>query len=312
MNRKKDRIGFPDRAGREGNMEIQYVREFLSLAETESYFETAEQMFVTTSSLSRHIKALEGEIGVMLFDRTTRRVSLNRYGKMFLPYAREFVRTDDECTRAFAAERHDENNRIRIGSIPVMRAYRISDLLAEYQRSNKTTDLDVVEGDPLNLLPRLREGEIDFVFIRDNGMIPEDMESVPYTADHLCIVAPEGHPLAAHKSVSVSDLKNEPLLMIGKDAFMYKLCCDLCRKAVFEPEVRFTSHRAENLIDMVSRDMGVAMLMGRPASFFLTGNCRLIDVVPEIRTRISLVWMKKRELPPPHRKLVELTTRLQS
>ena len=292
-------------------MEIQHIREFLSLAETESYFETAEQMFITTSSLSRHIKALEGEMGVTLFDRTTRRVSLNRYGKMFLPFAREFVRTDDECTRAFAAERHDTDNRIRIGSIPVMRAYRITDLLVEFQHGNKTTELDVTEGDPLNLLPQLREGEIDFVFIRDSGTIPEELESVTYTTDHLCIVVPEGHPFASRKSVSVSELKSEPLLMIGKDAFMYKLCCDLCREAGFEPDVRFTSHRAENLIDVVNRGMGIAMLMRKPASMFLTGNCRLIDVIPEVRTGISLVWMKNRQLPPPHRKLVELTTRLQ-
>ena len=75
-------------------MEIQYVREFLSLAETGSFFETAEQLFVTTSSLSRHIKALESEMGVTLFDRTTRKVTLNRYGKLFLPFAKEFARID--------------------------------------------------------------------------------------------------------------------------------------------------------------------------------------------------------------------------
>ena len=51
--------------------------------------------------------------------------------------------------------------------------------------------------------------------------------------------------------------------------------------------------------------------MRKPASMFLTGNCRLIDVIPEVRTGISLVWMKNRQLPPPHRKLVELATRLQ-
>ena len=103
-------------------MEIQYVREFLSLAETGSFFETAEQLFVTTSSLSRHIKALESEMGVTLFDRTTRKVTLNRYGKLFLPFAKEFARIDEECTRAFATDQHEQTNTITIGSIPMMRA----------------------------------------------------------------------------------------------------------------------------------------------------------------------------------------------
>ena len=288
-------------------MEIQYVREFLSLTETESYFETAEQMFITTSSLSRHIKTLESEMGVTLFDRTTRKVSLNRYGKLFLPYAKELVRIDDECTKAFAADQHEQISRIAIGSIPMMRAYRITDLLAEYQHGNKSAELDVTEGDPFQLLPKLREGEIDFAFLRDNGLPSEELEKVPYTADHLCVVVPKDHPIARRKTVSVTDLQKESLLMIGKDAFMYKLCCDLCREAGFEPNVRFTSHRAENLIDMVGRGMGVAMLMRKPAATLVSEKFRLVDVTPEVRTVISLVWMKNRKLPPHHKKFVELT-----
>ena len=58
-------------------MELKYIREFVSLAETSNYFETAERLFITTSSLSRHIKALEEELGMPLFDRTTRKVVLN-------------------------------------------------------------------------------------------------------------------------------------------------------------------------------------------------------------------------------------------
>jgi len=287
-------------------MEIQYVREFLSLAETGSFFETAEQLFVTTSSLSRHIKALESEMGVTLFDRNTRKVTLNRYGKLFLPYAREFVRIDEECTRAFAADRHDRNSTITIGSIPMMRAYRITDLLAEYQFSNKTTELNVLEGDPFNLLPRLKEKEIDFAFLRDQGTLSEEFDKISFTEDHLCIVVPVNHPLAGRTVVGISDLKNEQLLMIGKDAFMYKLCTDLCRETGFEPMVRFTSHRAENLIDGVERGMGLAMLMRKPAALLISDRCKLIDVIPEVKTIISLVWLKNRKLLPHQKRFMEL------
>ncbi len=287
-------------------MEIQYVREFLSLTETGSYFETAEQTFITTSSLSRHIKALESEMGVTLFDRTTRKVTLNRYGKLFLPYARELVRIDGECTRAFAADQHEQVSRISIGSIPMMKAYRITDLLAEFQLGNKTTELNVTEGDPFILLPSLKEKEIDFAFMRDQGNLPDEFEKISFTDDNLCVVAPVNHPLAGRKSLMVSELENEQLLMIGKDAFMFKLCTDLCREAGFEPMVRFTSHRAENLIDGVERGMGLAMLMRKPAALLISDRCRLVDVTPEVKTIISLVWLKNRELPAHHRKFIDL------
>ncbi|MBQ7488318.1 MAG: LysR family transcriptional regulator [Clostridia bacterium] len=287
-------------------MEIRFVREFLSLVETESYFETAEQLFITTSSLSRHIKALESEIGVTLFDRTTRRVTLNRHGRLFLPYAKELVRIDEECTQAFAADLHDHNARISIGSIPMMRAYRITDLLAEYQYGNKTTELNIEEGDPFNLLPMIREGTLDFAFIRDPGNLTDDIERLPFTEDSLCVIVPADHPFAGRQSLSISDLKDKPLLMIGKDAFMYRLCINLCHADGFEPNVRFTSHRAENLIHGVEHGMGLAMLMQKAAALQITDKCRMIRITPEVKTQIMLVWLRDRSLPLHHKRFIEL------
>ena len=70
-------------------MEIEYIKEFVVLAETENYLEAAESLFISQSTLSKHIKIIEKELDVQLFDRTTRKVHLNKYGKMFLKYAKE-------------------------------------------------------------------------------------------------------------------------------------------------------------------------------------------------------------------------------
>ena len=69
-------------------MEIEYIKEFVVLAETENYLEAAESLFISQSTLSKHIKIIEKELDVQLFDRTTRKVHLNKYGKMFLKYAK--------------------------------------------------------------------------------------------------------------------------------------------------------------------------------------------------------------------------------
>ena len=68
-------------------MEIEYIKEFVVLAETENYLEAAESLFISQSTLSKHIKIIEKELDVQLFDRTTRKVHLNKYRKMFLKYA---------------------------------------------------------------------------------------------------------------------------------------------------------------------------------------------------------------------------------
>ena len=293
-----------------GRMEIRFVREFVSLSETESFFETAERMFVTTSSLSRHIKTLEEEVGQPLFDRTTRKVSLNHYGRLFLPYARELVRIDDECTAAFAEAENETHTTISIGSIPMMRAYHITDLLAEFQNGNKSTVLNITESDSIKMLPMLRNEELDFAFIRDRDDRDGEFEKFPFTEDTLCAVIDQRHPLAKKDLIRISDLKDEPLLLIGKDAFMYKLCTDLCVEAGFTPHVRFTSHRAENLIDMVSRGMGTALLMRKPAAMLASSGTVLVNVAPTVRTTIFLARNPHHKLSLAGKKFWELVRKL--
>lgn len=72
-------------------MELNHVKEFIALTKTENYLEAAENLFISQSSLSKHIKSLEAELGTTLFDRTTRQVKLNEAGKVFLKYAQQLI-----------------------------------------------------------------------------------------------------------------------------------------------------------------------------------------------------------------------------
>lgn len=69
-------------------MNTSYFREFTVLAEVKNYWEAAERLYINQSTLSKHIKSMENELGILLFDRSTRHVELTRYGKALLPYAR--------------------------------------------------------------------------------------------------------------------------------------------------------------------------------------------------------------------------------
>ena len=79
-------------------MDINHVREFIVLAQTGNFMEAAEILFSTQSTLSKHIKNLETEMGVSLFERTTRKVVINKYGQLFLPIAKQIVELQDQYT----------------------------------------------------------------------------------------------------------------------------------------------------------------------------------------------------------------------
>ena len=287
-------------------MELKYIREFVSLAETSNYFETAERLFITTSSLSRHIKALEEELGMQLFDRTTRKVVLNRHGRLFLPYAKQLVKIDDECTMAFEEEAMYSKGAIGIGSIPMMKADGISDILRQYRQNNKNVIININEADSTPLAEMLRKGEIDFAFLRNRHISVDEFETIPISEDHLVTVLPKAHPLARQKTIAISQLEGESLLLISKNSFMYKLCTDLCRNAGFQAKVVFTSQRAENLVELIEQGTGIALLMSKPVAPILPDSLTFVAVEPRVTTTVFLAYQKDRKFNTACKRFIEL------
>lgn len=81
------------------------MREFLTLSELKNFNSASERLFLSQPTLSRHIKELEDELGVTLFNRSTRRVELTECGQYFLPFAKLIVDAEDEYTVGLAALR---------------------------------------------------------------------------------------------------------------------------------------------------------------------------------------------------------------
>ena len=84
-------------------MELNYLQEFVTLARTLHYSEAAEELFVSQATLTRHIQALEQELGEPLFSRTTRKTSLTEFGQAFLPYAESMVQLQNSSAASAAA-----------------------------------------------------------------------------------------------------------------------------------------------------------------------------------------------------------------
>ena len=148
-------------------MEIEYICEFVVLAETCNYMEAADRLFVSQSALSRHIKALEEELKVQLFDRSTRKVSLSPFGSLFLPYARQIASTRYAYEAAIAGALKAEHGNIRLGTIPVMSQYGITDLIMRFRQENPGFSMDIIEGDTLELT-RMRSSRSPPMRVKDS------------------------------------------------------------------------------------------------------------------------------------------------
>ena len=162
-------------------MELSYIREFVVLAETGNYLEAADTLFIAQSSLSRHIKSIEMDLGAPLFDRTTRKVSLNGFGQAFLPYARQMVQIQEEYENVLQSYLSGISSAITVASIPSMVRYNITDVLAGFQQANPRYKLNILEADSSQTLQLLLEG-IEFVHITKDTTV-ESLEQQLFLND---------------------------------------------------------------------------------------------------------------------------------
>lgn len=136
-------------------MELSYIREFVVLAETGNYLEAADALFIAQSSLSRHIKSIELDLGSPLFDRTTRKVVLNGFGQAFLPYAKKMVEIQEEYENVLQSYLSGVSSTITVASIPSMVRYNITDVLAGFKQANPRYKLNILEADSSQILQLL-------------------------------------------------------------------------------------------------------------------------------------------------------------
>ncbi len=278
-------------------MELKYVLEFVELINAGKFSEAANRLFLSQSSLSKHMKTLESDLGVELFERETKRkVILSEYGKLYLPYAEQIAMLHKEYLALQEAHRKSSASTLKIGSIPSMMPYRITDLLAEFQTCQPNLILHVEELESAESCAYIHQGKLDCAFVRENAqLVDKSLKHVSYTFDTLCAVLHKNHPLAVEKHIHLTQLCDESFLLLKNASFMYEMCMDACEKAGFTPHVTYTGSRGDNIVNMVGRGAGVALLTKRPIATLKNPNVVIVDITPAITTEINLVYSKEAE-----------------
>ena len=274
-------------------MEISYLREFVVLAQTGNFLEAADTLYIAQSTLSKHIKKIESELGVPLFDRTTRKVSISKYGQLLLPYAERITEIQDQYTTALQNSLAIDQKRLTLGSIPALAQYKITDVLADFKSSYPQSTLDVVQAGSEELREMLRKKECELAFIRDtDDQVDDDLVKIPYAVDTMVAVLPAAHSLAKREAIPLRMLAEESFLLIEKQTMPYELSISACEQSGFEPRVAYTDHRLENLFDLVGKGMGVALLMKQLALYVDNPGISVVDVSPGVSTQINLCYLK--------------------
>lgn len=273
-------------------MEIEHLYEFTVIAKLESFSRAAEELCMSQSSLSKHILALERELGVPLLVRNPRSVGLSQAGAQILPLAAQVYELQKKIQVAADKQSSREKTLLSIASIPVMAQYNITGVLAKFQRQYPGVTLEVMECEQRELPALLEQGGCELAFSRRSRAVESGMEYLEFCRDNLVAVVPREHPLAQQKVLTLEQLAEEPLLFLDRRTGLHDLCDELCRQAGFAPKVVYTGHRPENIVALSAQNMGIALLMKRHTDYVQSPEVVCIDMWPMVESVICLVRCK--------------------
>lgn len=269
-------------------MEISYLEEFLVIVEEGKLGEAAERLYTTSSTLSKHIHAIEKEYGVPLFDRSKRAIVLNEYGQIFLPYAQSIVKAHYEAEKKIKKKKASHKKNISIYA-----EYRIFELAVKF-RQETHINITIDENSSDNYKEFLKGGRCALGFLIDNGQLPDDLIKIPYIKDTLMVVCPSNHPLAKKKRISIEDLREEDFVMFQEDKKtpINREVHRMCNEAGFTPQISFTGVTGSNIIESVKRDMGIALLWKKATAYIMVDGVAMVELENTPELEICLCYSK--------------------
>lgn len=243
------------------SVKLQQLRQFVVLAETGSFTLAAEKLNMSQPPLSVSIRKLEVELGVELFLRFPRGVSLTHSGAAALVEARRALFYADEAIRAARAAYSGVKGRFTLGFAASSALVVLPGLLKAYRLKFPEVQITLREHDNTSLIEGLVAGKIDMGIIRTPTLFPPDIAHVEIERDVLNCVISRNVPLAHKKSIRIADLANEPFVNYISSGYMPGLNAtvrDVFLSAGVAPLITQEALQINTLIGLVSAGVGCA------------------------------------------------------
>lgn len=237
-------------------METNYIREFIALAECGSSYVASEKLFISQSTLLRHVQSIEEEFGLPFFERTRKGFILNAQGEMFLPYARQIVSLRDRCFSALHKEDTD-NNVVRLCA-----EGKIIDLMIDFRKRFPSFYIDYYQTG--NAEEALYEGKIEIAFLTNLTPKHADrFQRIHYSTEEVLVVLYDGHPLCEKESVSMEELWQEDLVVLRNDDTLDAQFYGRFGDREGRPRIVASVPTGPDLLRMVREKQGIALIHGR-------------------------------------------------
>lgn len=197
-------------------MELRHLRYFITVAQEQSFTRAAEKLFTAQPSLSQQIKDLEQEVGVNLFERSSRKIQLTDEGKVFLIYAEKALENAKLAVASARQVAQQKNNQIHIGFLNVAELKVMPHILAKLKKTMPDLKIHLHSLFCLEQLQRLKNAELDLSITRFQMDHP-DFDNIHLLTEQIHLVAAK-HLHPTDRILKLQELKNHTIIMCDQNA----------------------------------------------------------------------------------------------
>ncbi len=278
---------------------------FAAAVEADTFFDAADRLNITQSTLSKQIFKLEAELNVKLFDRSRRNAVLTTAGRYFYGYVKKELRQYDSMLSRMDQFSVKSENHLKIGTLPFLRQYHFAAPLKHFAEAHPEIAFSYEEAEEPALLRNLDSNLYQLILVRGNLVSENRFRICPILTDYLCAVVPAGHPLAMLPSCSIRALASERLILMSQYTAIYRFCIEQLRLAGIEPHI-IRTEKVESILDSVAVGEGVSLLPAQNVRIFHDSNTfRLIPVNDIPPMQIVLAQKKTAEETAAVRKFIQ-------
>jgi len=228
-------------------MEIRQLRYFVDIAQTEHLTLSAQNLFVSQSTLSHGLRQLEDELGIQLFERLGRGLKLSQAGTEFRVYASRALKEIEAGRMALADLSSLQSGKLTIGAFPTFLNTVVPATVAAFSRAHPKVTIDVRDLRAAQIEQALLHGGLDLgIAFHPTGHA--EIETEPLFDERMLLVVNPSHPLAHLKTIALKQLANVPLALLPRSFATRHLIDVSLRQAGVTPLVRVEMESVEALL----------------------------------------------------------------
>lgn len=253
-------------------MELRQIELFVVLAQHRSFTRAAEALGIAQPALSQQVRRLERELGVQLLDRSTRPVRLTEAGSAFYPRAERILADTTLAGEEMREMAGAGRRRVVVGALPALALHWLPPVLAEFHTAHSAVEIAVRQGNSEELARLVAADHLDLALTHAvpgaHGAVgaPAGLVLERVFDEDLMVVVPPTHPLAGRRSVTLTQLRNEPFVLVSHGSGLTHTILGGTAGLGFRPAVAAEAPDVTVVRSLVAAGLGVSVMPRLPAT----------------------------------------------